>query len=292
MKLRLTRVALLSAAIILMTLPACGGGTPATAPASSPSPAATSSATSADAPVLAPATSTAMATTVAPLTPASTPTAGAATPAGAITAGTPGIAATFAPPPSPALPTAAPTPAAPPPASPTPAPATIDQAPPTDGPVRVAIMPSRDHFAATLRIADVAPEGYNTIPPTSGRHWDAWSDCGFYNYPLPDELLVHNLEHGNIVISYNLADHVEVAELRAAVSAVPLAAEFAIVRRYPRLPPGMVALAAWGALDRMLGVDAGRIAGFFEQYPGTAGPEFPNGLPCTTGVRMTPSSGG
>ena len=237
----------------------------------------------------------AMATTVAPPTPAPTlaptPTAAGATPAGAITVGTPGIAATFAPPPSPALPTAVPTPVAPP-ASPTPAAVAIDQAPPTDGPIRVAIMPSRDHFAATLRIADVDPEGYNTIPPTSGRHWDAWSDCGFYNYPLPDELLVHNLEHGNIVISYNLADDAEVAELRAAVAAVPLAAEFAIVRRYPRLPPGMVALAAWGALDRMLGVDAGRIAGFFEQYPGTAGPEFPNGLPCTTGVRMTPSTGG
>ena len=237
-----------------------------------------------------------MATAVAPPTvpiPASTPTAaGATTPAGTIRAGTPGIAATFAPPPSPALPTEAPTPVAPPPASPTPAAVAIEQAPPTDGPVRVAIMPSRDHFAATLRIADVDPEGYNTIPPTSGRHWDAWSDCGFYNYPLPDELLVHNLEHGNIVISYNLADDAAVAELRAAVAAVPLAAEFAIVRRYPRLPPGMVALAAWGALARMLGVDAGRIAGFFEQYPGTAGPEFPNGLPCTTGVRMTPSTGG
>ena len=297
MKVRLTRAAFLIAAVILMTLPACGGGAPATLPASSPSSAATPSAASAAA-LLTPATPTAMATRVAPpattpaLTPAPTPTAaGAATPAGAITAGTPGIAATFAPPPSPALPTAAPTPVAPP-ASPTPAPAAIEQAPPTDGPVRVAIMPSRDHFAATLRIADVDPEGYNTIPPTSGRHWDAWSACGFYNYPLPDELLVHNLEHGNIVISYNLADDAEVAELRAAVAAVPLAAEFAIVRRYPRLPPGMVALAAWGALDRMLGVDAGRIAGFFEQYPGTAGPEFPNGLPCTTGVRMTPSSGG
>ena len=298
MKLRLTRVALLAAAIILMMLPACGGGAPATPPASSPSPAATPSAASAAA-LLTPATSTAMAPTVAASattpapTPALTPTAaGAATPAGAIMAGTPGIAATFAPPPSPALPTLAPTPVAPPPAAPTPTAVAIDQAPPTDGPVRVAIMPSRDHFAATLRIADVAPEGYNTIPPTSGRHWDAWSACGFYNYPLPDELLVHNLEHGNIVISYNLADDAEVAELRAAVAAVPLAAEFAIVRRYPRLPPGMVALAAWGALDRMLGVDAGRIAGFFEQYPGTAGPEFPNGLPCTTGVRMTPSSGG
>ena len=284
MKLRLTPVGLLTAAIILMTLPACGGGVPEAPLLPSPSPAATLSAVSAAA-LLTPATPTMVAPPAS--TPASTPTA-----TGAITVGTPGIAATFAPPPSPALPTAAPTPVAPPPASPTPTAVAIDQAPPTDGPVRVAIMPSRDHFAATLRIADVDPEGYNTIPPTSGRHWDAWSACGFYNYPLPDELLVHNLEHGNIVISYNLADDVEVAELRAAVSAVPLAAEFAIVRRYPRLPPGMVALAAWGALDRMLGVDAGRIAGFFEQYPGTAGPEFPNGLPCTTGVRMTPSSGG
>ncbi len=143
-----------------------------------------------------------------------------------------------------------------------------------------------------LRITDVIPGGYSTTPPTSGRHWDAWSDCGFYNYPLPDELLVHNLEHGNIIVSYNLDDPDEIAALREAVYANQIAEEFAIVRRYHAIPEGMVALTTWGVLDRMLGVDAERIASFFREFPGNTGPEFANGLPCTTGVRMSDSSSG
>ena len=138
----------------------------------------------------------------------------------------------------------------------------------------------------------MVPDGYSTVPPTSGRHWGAWSDCGFYNHPLPDELLVHNLEHGNIIVSYNLASDAEVAELRAAVEAIPLAHEFAIVRRYQAIPEGMVALTTWGVLDRMEGVEPERIARFFADYPANTGPEFANGLPCTTGIDMTQSSGG
>lgn len=165
------------------------------------------------------------------------------------------------------------------------------EVPVTDGAIRAEIMPSSSHFADTQRIDEIDPDGYSTIPPTSGRHWPTWSNCGFFNHPLPDELLVHNLEHGNIIVSYNLADDTEVEALRSAVAAIPLAAEFAIVRRYTAIPEGMVAVTAWGVLDRMIGVDRARIAGFFEDYPGNTGPEFANGLPCTTGIDLLQSSG-
>ena len=153
-------------------------------------------------------------------------------------------------------------------------------------------MPGRNHFPTQMRIDDVVPGGYNTVPPTSGRHWSAWLDCGFYNYPIPDEMLVHNLEHGNIIVSYNLPDDADVVALREAVDAIPLAAEYAVVRRYLDIPEGMVAITTWGVLDRMMGVDPERIARFFRDFPGNTGPEFANGLPCTTGVRMPGSSGG
>ena len=152
-------------------------------------------------------------------------------------------------------------------------------------------MPSRDHFPFTLHIEDVVAGGYSTVPPTSGQHWDAWSDCGFYNYPLPDELLVHNLEHGNIIVSYNLEDDTDVAALRDAVGAIPFAREYAIVRRYPLIPEGMVALTTWGVLDRMLGVDPERIARFFRTTRATPAPSSPR-TAMHPGVQMTPSSGG
>ena len=44
---------------------------------------------------------------------------------------------------------------------------------------------------------------YNSLPPTSGAHWDAPADWGIYHEAVPEELWVHNLEHGGIVILYN-----------------------------------------------------------------------------------------
>ena len=184
--------------------------------------------------------------------------------------------------------------ATPPMPSPSPAPSapSLSEVPVTNGPVRTTIMESRDHFPVQLGIQDFETGGYNTVPPTSGMHWSAWSDCGFYNYPLPDELLVHNLEHGNIIVSYNLTDEAQISALRDVIDGIPFAAEYAVVRRYHGIPEGMVAMTTWGVLDRMLGVDSERIARFFDEFPGNTGPEFPNGLPCTTGVQMTDSSGG
>ena len=161
----------------------------------------------------------------------------------------------------------------------------------TDSPMLTEVMESRDHFPEPLKFTDIFPAGYNTVPPTSGPHWPQWSNCGFFNHHLPDELLVHNLEHGNIIVSYNFTDGARIEALRTAVSTIPLAEEFAIVRRYDAIPEGMVAITTWGVLDRMMGVDAERIAEFFRDYPGNTGPEFPNGLPCTTGIDLMQSSG-
>jgi len=47
---------------------------------------------------------------------------------------------------------------------------------------------------------------YNSNPPTSGPHYPNPANCGIYDQSLPDEELVHNLEHGGIVIEYNCPD--------------------------------------------------------------------------------------
>jgi hypothetical protein len=43
---------------------------------------------------------------------------------------------------------------------------------------------------------------YNSNPPTSGPHYAKPADWGIYDTELPDERLVHNLEHCGIWISY------------------------------------------------------------------------------------------
>jgi hypothetical protein len=52
------------------------------------------------------------------------------------------------------------------------------------------------------------PEGdkasdYITDPPTSGEHYASEAEAGFYDEAPADEQLVHNLEHGYIVVYYD-----------------------------------------------------------------------------------------
>jgi hypothetical protein len=56
----------------------------------------------------------------------------------------------------------------------------------------------------------VSPEethpAYNSKPATSGWHYDIPARWGIHDEVLPDETLVHNLEHGGIRIHYNCPD--------------------------------------------------------------------------------------
>jgi hypothetical protein len=117
---------------------------------------------------------------------------------------------------------------------------------------------------------------YSTIPPTSGRHWDRWAQCGFYSNGLPDERVTHNLEHGNIVVSYNLPDSAEVEQLRSFLAELQGYSDWGLARSYNstgELGVGKVAVATWGVLSVMNGIDEEEIARFFSTYFGNLGPE-------------------
>ncbi|PKB68324.1 MAG: hypothetical protein BZY81_02250 [SAR202 cluster bacterium Io17-Chloro-G4] len=138
---------------------------------------------------------------------------------------------------------------------------------------RQSIAPTRNHLPEGTQIE------YESFPPTSGDHYPptALERCGFYEDGLQDEVTVHHLEHGNIVVSYNLPDPAQVDQLRSAVGNIGLSNVWGITRSYDKIPPGQVALAAWGVLDTMNGVDGDRINEFFNTYAGSLGPET---VPC------------
>lgn len=52
-------------------------------------------------------------------------------------------------------------------------------------------------------VPDGAVISYNSNPPTSGPHYEQWAKAGVYQSPVPDGYLVHSLEHGYVIISYN-----------------------------------------------------------------------------------------
>ena len=144
------------------------------------------------------------------------------------------------------------------------------------GAVAVPELPGDPEIRAlpsALHVPDGETVAYNTTPPIGGDHWAGWADCGFYEGGLRDELIVHNLEHGNIVVSHNLPAGEDVEQLRSVMNSLGLAAEWGVTRSYDKIPEGTVALAAWGMLDADTGVDWDTIAGFFDAFAGALGPE-------------------
>lgn len=124
---------------------------------------------------------------------------------------------------------------------------------------------------------------YKTIPPTSGNHWPpgAQADAGFYTDTVEDERLVHNMEHGQIVIWYSpdagketidgikglveSADDADIPEneggARSPLIAVP----------YDQVPDDKsYAITAWGASQACSKYSEDAINAFREKYQGRA----------------------
>ena len=129
------------------------------------------------------------------------------------------------------------------------------------------IMATRDHITEGKNVE------YDTIPPTSGNHWPQPSKCGFFPNGLPEERVVHNLEHSNIVISYNFSSESEIERLKDVLKGIGLNNTLGVTRFYDKIEPGTLAMAAWGISDIMEGIDEERIKKFFETYAGNLGPE-------------------
>lgn len=59
---------------------------------------------------------------------------------------------------------------------------------------------SRDHIQEGMAATD-----WPSDPPTSGQHYGQWAPAGFYDEAIPDGYLVHDMEHGYVIVYYNCA---------------------------------------------------------------------------------------
>jgi len=116
---------------------------------------------------------------------------------------------------------------------------------------------------------------YKTSPPTSGRHYARWLPPGMYeeDKALP-ELLVHNLEHGNVVIYVN-RDQLSKDDL-VALQKLPLtySGQWDGVVLVNQKGPFPIVLTAWRAKMALKGYDGKKIDEFLDAFRGR-GPEHP-----------------
>jgi hypothetical protein len=125
------------------------------------------------------------------------------------------------------------------------------------------------------------PDAYGSLPATSGPHWADPDDWGVYTTPQAESQVVHNLEHGGIVVWYqpDKLDAAGVAQLTQWANQQLRGAQFKVI-----LSPWSgadfghpIAVTAWNYLLYQDAVDIGQISGFLQAHYQRS-PE-PNGGP-------------
>lgn len=116
---------------------------------------------------------------------------------------------------------------------------------------------------------------YGTDPPTSGKHVGELAQAGVYDAPpVPNEVALHNMEHGYVVVWYNcnaapelLSDACASLGNQLASIVQPLVAKGRNVVLTPHLTmEPRIALTAWQFLDELDEPDAERIEAFIEAF--------------------------
>ena len=114
-------------------------------------------------------------------------------------------------------------------------------------------------------------------PPTSGSHYPCWAPWGIYEEAPADGFLVHNLEHGGVIISYNpdLIKGQVLEQLRTQAREVSLINGRLILTPRPNLDAA-IAVTAWGYLLRLNGYNAATVKAFYDAHI-ARGPECEKG---------------
>ena len=112
---------------------------------------------------------------------------------------------------------------------------------------------------------DATFDGYNSVPPTSGPHWVAPAPWGISTSPVPNERQVHNLEHGGVMIQYNIQDQGLINQLRRFTQGQPNFPCFLILAPYPDMT-STIAVTAWGVRDTMDAYDEERLQDFINAH--------------------------
>jgi hypothetical protein len=120
---------------------------------------------------------------------------------------------------------------------------------------------------------------YNQSPPTSGSHWNqagvAPAPWGIKDTPFPNEAIVHNLEHGGVVVFYKGLTPDEVDKLKDLVRLLTNNGfKKMILEPYPDMNDARVAISAWDWALKLPAYDDVPVVKFVKaHYDGPDAPE-------------------
>jgi hypothetical protein len=104
----------------------------------------------------------------------------------------------------------------------------------------------------------------NSNPPAGGPHWSGTcgedptaappfcgpAPWGIYRDPWDPETLVHNMEHGGVVVWYNSDDPAVRDQLEAVVKERLDDGKFIVLAPYPDMEDDTIAITSWSRLDK------------------------------------------
>ncbi len=106
------------------------------------------------------------------------------------------------------------------------------------------VVPGADCRVAPESDPNCGTDPYSSLPAASGPHWDpsALAEWGVYSTPQPETQLIHNLEHGGVVIWYD-PQALDAASIDALTSYVNTQTASGVSGRYKFI------LSPWGGAD-------------------------------------------
>lgn len=119
------------------------------------------------------------------------------------------------------------------------------------------------------------PLCYTSNPPTSGPHADQPMPFKVLDNPAPKENLIHNMEHGGVVIWYNTTDQSVIDKLKGLANDQIDRRRLVVLTAYSGMEANTIAVTSWTRLDKFTVSEftAKRIEDFINEHHKRFNPE-------------------
>ena len=124
------------------------------------------------------------------------------------------------------------------------------------------------------------PFEYETSPPVAGPHRNA-IECGTYAVPVPDEDMLHSLEHGAVYALYSPELPVQqIRTLEGLAAQEGWTQNFLVAPYENEMPEGtLISIGSWGFRMDLDEVDEEAIVAYYDEFEGTRTNEANVGCP-------------